>query len=160
GNVYTSGKPILVGDQGSLRVKTEYFVKSLLYVPLKAKGHVIGVLGVNNRREEHVFTEHDMSLLLDLASYATIAIENARLYEHSQQQNRQLVTLVEGGRSINSTLALDEVLRTIGQQLMQALSVHACLIRQKDDATGELIPLVNTWQAVWRPGQGPMINLA
>jgi signal transduction histidine kinase/CheY-like chemotaxis protein len=159
GGVYTSGKPILVSDPGTLRMKTEYFVKSLLYVPLKSKGRVIGVLGVNNRREERIFTQHDQELLVDLAAYAAIAIENARLYERSQEQNRQLTTLVEAGRAVNSSLALNEVLRTIGEQLIQALNVHAGLVRLVDGETSALLPLAHVWRAVWRPGHGPQIDL-
>jgi len=41
------GEPVLVNDQGLKRVKTEYFVKSLLYVPMTYKNQTIGVLGVN-----------------------------------------------------------------------------------------------------------------
>ncbi|HVO41009.1 MAG TPA: GAF domain-containing protein, partial [Aggregatilineales bacterium] len=159
GSVFTSGKPILASDQGMMRMKTEYFVKSLLYVPLTSKGKVIGVLGVNNRRESRIFSSHDLDLLLDLAAYAAIAIENAHLYEHSQQQNRQLTTLVKAGRAVNSTLALDEVLRTISYHLIDALDVHACLISQKDSTTSDLHLLAGNWSAVWRPGQGPQVSL-
>src|SRR5581483_8187576 len=95
GRAYKSGEPILIGDRGWQRVKTEYFVKSLLYVPMTYKGQTIGVLGVNNRLVDRVFTAHDQELLLDLAAHAAIAIENARLYEERLLQNRQLTTLVE-----------------------------------------------------------------
>lgn len=159
GRAYKSGEPILIGDRGWQRVKTEYFVKSLLYVPMTYKGQTIGVLGVNNRLVDRVFTAHDQELLLDLAAHAAIAIENARLYEERLLQNRQLTTLVEAGKAVNSTLALDDVLSTICQQIIQALSVSACLIGQDDPANSVLRPLASTRRAVWRPEQGPVTRL-
>ncbi len=154
GRAYKTGEPVLVGDKGWQRVKTEYFVRSLLYVPLTYKGQTIGVLGVNNRRAERVFTNHDMELLLDLAAHAAIAVENARLYEERLLQNRQLTTLVEAGKAVNSTLALDAVLSTICQQIIQALNANACLITQQEG--GKLIPLASTRHAIWRAEQGPI----
>ena len=76
GTVYRSGRPVLVGDQGPQKVKTEYLVKSLLYVPLSIKGEIIGVLGVNNKYTDRTFSQHDLELLQDLAAHAAIAIEN------------------------------------------------------------------------------------
>lgn len=159
GRAYKSGEPILIGDRGWQRVKTEYFVKSLLYVPMTYKGQTIGVLGVNNRLVDRVFTAHDQELLLDLAAHAAIAIENARLYEERLLQNRQLTTLVEAGKAVNSTLALDDVLSTICHQIIQALNVNACLIGQDDPANKVLRPLASTRRAVWRPEQGPVTLL-
>src|SRR5258706_12351082 len=52
GRVYTTGEPAIMSDRGWQRVKTEYFVKSLVYVPMTVKGQTIGVLGVNNRVAE------------------------------------------------------------------------------------------------------------
>jgi signal transduction histidine kinase len=160
GRVYKSGQPILVGDKGWQRVKTEYFVKSLLYVPMTYKGETIGVLGVNNRLVDRVFTIHDQELLLDLAAHAAIAIENARLYEESLLRNRQLTMLVEAGKAVNSTLALDDVLKTICQQIIQALDVNGCLISRFDAESGELRPLASARYGLWRPEEGPVCPLA
>ncbi len=159
GRVYKSGQPVLVGDKGWQRVKTEYFVKSLLYVPMTYKGQTIGVLGVNNRLVDRVFTFHDQELLLDLAAHAAIAIENARLYEESLLRNRQLTMLVEAGRAVNSTLALDDVLKTICQQIIQALNANGCLISRYDSDSGELRPLASARYGIWRPEEGPTCPL-
>ncbi|MEP7286902.1 MAG: ATP-binding protein [Chloroflexota bacterium] len=108
GSVYTSGRPMLVSDKGQQRVKTAYFAKSLLYVPMTFKGQTIGVLGVNNRVSERVFTLHDQELLLDLAAHAAIAIENARLYHVLEQSLADL-------RQAQATLVQATRLSTMGE---------------------------------------------
>ncbi len=60
-------------------------VRSMVSVPLKIKGNVIGVL---NLADPHVdcFTEENLRFVEPIASAAAIAIENARLYTTAQQE--------------------------------------------------------------------------
>ena len=75
-------------------MKTEYFVNSLLYVPIALKDEVIGVLGVNNKNKDDPFDMHHQELLVNLASFSSIAIHNARIHEESVNRQRELETLV------------------------------------------------------------------
>jgi len=72
----------------SIKLKTDYLVQSLLYVPLYVQDQALGLLGVTDKLGSHPFTQDDARLLTSLASYAAIAIENARLYESEKQLAR------------------------------------------------------------------------
>ncbi len=50
GAVIQTGQPLYVDENMPQKIKTSYLVHSLLYVPLKLHGKVIGVLGVDNRQ--------------------------------------------------------------------------------------------------------------
>ena len=156
GQVFRSGRPVLVGDQGWQKIKTEYLVQSLLYVPLISKGTTIGVLGVNNIKSNRTFTDHDIDLLQDLAAHAAIAIENARLFEESEQRAAELQMLVEAAEAASSTLAIDRVLSAIAHQLISALGVSQCYTAEQSPATGTCSLLSVSARAVWRPGEGPV----
>ncbi len=70
---------------------------AMLSVPLKLGERTIGVLGVGNRVSGQPFSKHEQQLLMALADYAAIAIENARLYEKVRQANQaksEFVSLV------------------------------------------------------------------
>jgi len=54
--------------------------KSVLYVPLKLKGKVIGIIGVDRYRTRMEITQDDVESLAIFANQAAIVIENARLY--------------------------------------------------------------------------------
>jgi signal transduction histidine kinase len=56
-------------------------LRSLLCVPMIARGRVMGVLYLENRNERAVFVEADIEPLQYLASYAAVCIENALLNE-------------------------------------------------------------------------------
>jgi diguanylate cyclase (GGDEF)-like protein len=55
-------------------------LRSVMCVPLKIKQKVLGVLYVDSRVVVNAFTERDLDLLRSIASHASIALENARLY--------------------------------------------------------------------------------
>jgi len=69
-----------------LKVSTGFLVHSLIHVPLVSRGKAFGVLSVDNQANERTFTERDETILLSLADYAAVAIENAYLYEQAQRE--------------------------------------------------------------------------
>ncbi|MDZ4763451.1 MAG: GAF domain-containing protein [Chloroflexota bacterium] len=160
GEVYDQGMPVLIGASGPLKVKTEYFVNSLLYVPILLKGKSIGVLGVNNKSKHDLFDLRHQELLLNLAAYAAIAIENARIHEQTIRRNRELKALVDASLSINETLSLDVLLPTICEQLMRLLNVHHAEIDQWDAGESRLRTLARAHQAVYSAGSEPHIDPA
>ncbi len=64
--------------------------RSLLAVPLHARGRCIGVLEAVNKRNPTGFTQEDVEILNTLAAQATVAIENARLVEALRAAYRKL----------------------------------------------------------------------
>jgi len=84
GRVLRTGEPIMLGGtrpDDTYKVKTDYFVKALLNVPLKVGDEIIGVLAVNNRDAARGFSSRHLRMLISLADYASISIYNARLYQ-------------------------------------------------------------------------------
>jgi signal transduction histidine kinase len=62
---------------------TRFSTRSMVGVPLLSKGAVIGVLEALNKRDDAPYSEEDVMILQALASQATVAIENARLFQQS-----------------------------------------------------------------------------
>ena len=87
--VVKTGKPAMISsvtDEEKFKLKTGYLVKALLHVPLKLRKDVIGVLSVDNKISRKQFSDNDLHLLSALADYASIAIDNARLYERAEAE--------------------------------------------------------------------------
>ena len=66
----------------------------MLSAPLKIGERIIGALGVSNRISSQPFSEHDRRLLLSLADYCAVALENARLLrqvEETKEREKQIV---------------------------------------------------------------------
>ncbi len=87
GRVAASGEPLLISDvsQDPIGIALNNAqTGSTLVVPLKVKGRVIGVLNVESERV-NALDESDLTVLQSLANQVATAIENAQLYERSQQ---------------------------------------------------------------------------
>jgi len=88
-------KPLLINDLGNdVRFRNvaspDFSIRSLLSVPLKAKGEMVGLLNVFNKRSEEGFTIDDQRLLSIIASQSAQIVENVRLYEELQRRSAEL----------------------------------------------------------------------
>jgi two-component system, OmpR family, phosphate regulon sensor histidine kinase PhoR len=95
GEVLRTGKPLIIDEEHPQKIKTSYLVHTLIYVPLAIKGKVIGVLGVDNRSSGSMFNEHHLTLISAMADIAAIAIENAKLFTHTEIERNKLETILQ-----------------------------------------------------------------
>ena len=106
-------------------------------VPLVAYDHAVGALCIFSDNER-VFDEGHLELLRVLASEASIAIENARLFQEERTKARHLNLLNLISRDAIATLNPDEVLSKITEQLENGLTYDHLGIALLDYATREL----------------------
>ena len=78
-------------------------IHSLLTVPLRAQGEVLGTLTLTRDQPDRPYTSEDEAFLQDLADRAALSIANARLYAAMQQLNSKLEQ-----RVIERTAALSQ----------------------------------------------------
>ncbi len=141
GRVMESGEPLLVSRQGPQKIKTAYLVHSLIYAPLRSRGRVIGVLGVDHRDQAGEFTRDHLMMVSAIADFAASAIENARLYAASESERSKLETILTNVR--DGVIVLDERdnLLFINRAAMNAFDVfgddllgrHVSEVIQHDD---------------------------
>ncbi len=94
GEVIRAGQPVFVDEGTPQKIKTAYLVHTLIYVPLKVKDRVIGVLGVDNRTDGRTFESHHLTLMSAFAEFAAIAIENAQLFSGTEIERQKLETIL------------------------------------------------------------------
>lgn len=93
GKVGERGETILVNDyenwEGKNPEASGFGFYSVIGAPLKTSGEILGVLLVATS-EQGLYFSHEQVLLLErLAALASLAIDNARLYEESQREVRE-----------------------------------------------------------------------
>ncbi len=123
----TDGHPLLIADaQADARfysridAMTGMVTRSLMAAPLRARGRIIGVMEVLNKRSD-LFTLNDLRLLDSLAQTAATAIDNAQLFERERRRVQQMVALNEIGQrvasSLDASVLLPQVAHLIDEQL-------------------------------------------
>ncbi|HMQ50943.1 MAG TPA: GAF domain-containing protein [Anaerolineae bacterium] len=136
GWVLRRGEPVCLSDVSQDErwfgeVAGGFTTRSLLAVPLQSAKRALGVLQVLNKKSEAGFSRSDMTLLSAFATSATIAIENARLFEEANQA-RRLRALNDIALSLSKTLDLSKALNTGLRKTMSLLGAEAGVISLVD----------------------------
>jgi signal transduction histidine kinase len=124
GTVVQTAKPVIVNDTqqdtrwfGEVRKEDEnsrrFSTRAILAVPLATRGGVIGVLEIINKSDGTAFIEEEVNLLTAFAGQAAVAIENARLFQMTDQalasRVQQLDNMQRIDQELNRTLDLQRV---------------------------------------------------
>ncbi len=84
-------------------------LRSVMCVPLLAQSHLLGVLYLDNRVKSGMFTDRHLSMLTAFANQASVAIENARLYDNLRRSLEERLKLQDDlHRQETQRLALEE----------------------------------------------------
>ncbi|MDX1663065.1 MAG: GAF domain-containing protein, partial [Candidatus Promineifilaceae bacterium] len=87
--------------------------ESWLGTPMMFGDQVMGVITIQSPTTPHLFDEHDLELLNAIASSTAIAVQNARLFEETQERAAETRALYEAGRNINTARSYDHILDTL-----------------------------------------------
>ncbi|HRJ55070.1 MAG TPA: GAF domain-containing protein [Anaerolineales bacterium] len=112
--------------------------KSAICVPLMARDRMVGVLTLVHPTP-NAFNEEHLELMQAIADQASVAVLNARLYTETQRTARIMSALADGAAAINTSLAMQDVLRRILNQTMQALQVETVALALIDNVSSHLV---------------------
>jgi PAS domain S-box-containing protein len=129
GYIIHTKSPLLIRE-GLLRWEEEHGIRpvgelaaSWLGVPLLVGQQVLGVMAIQSYTDSRLYDEHDRDLLMAIANQAVIAVQNARLFEQTQQNTRELAALNEFGQAVSQQLDIVQVLEVAFQRLQLLLPV-------------------------------------
>jgi signal transduction histidine kinase/ActR/RegA family two-component response regulator len=142
GEVIARKSPILCKDYehhpNRMEELDSYHLKEVVGVPLIVREMIIGTMVINSSDPEVHFQQSEIDLLYNFAHHAAVAIGNAKLYEDSLAKIRQLTILYEIGKTLSSTLDLDDLFKKALELLKGRFGYAACSILLLDRAKDEL----------------------
>jgi signal transduction histidine kinase len=117
-------------------------MRSFLGVPIRIRGEAWGNLYLTEKGDGEPFTPADEAAVIVLADWASVAIENARLYEDAQSRRiglehavRRLEATTAVARALGTETELDRVLELIvkrARALVEARSI-VLLLKEGED---------------------------
>lgn len=114
---------------------------SMIYLPLIAQQRVLGVLSVQSFKK-NAYTEQHLSLLKNLASYTTIALDNAQAYLTINQREREvseraaeLATINNITQALASQLERGRLIQLVGDQLRDLFHASIAYVALLDKQT-------------------------
>jgi PAS domain S-box-containing protein len=109
-------------DAEHLRLMRQLGFRSVIIVPLVARGETLGVITLVTAESGRHYTDADLELAEDLARRAAVAVDNARLYEEAKKE------IAKRGRA-------QEEIRRLNEQLEQRVQQRTI---ELEDANKEL----------------------
>ncbi len=145
GRVAETGEALLVGDAAACEFAehlpgTASIEESLLAVPLKFGSRVTGVVVISKLGIDQ-FDADDLRLLEVLAGHASVALENARLYEAQRKEAENAKALVVLGRDVAEAVGVSEIGERVVTGTAQILSSPATSLWLQSQESGDLVRL-------------------
>jgi len=113
---------------------------SMMYLPLVAQDRALGVISVQSF-VKNAYTEQHLSLLENLASYTTIALDNAGAYRlvneremEVSERAAELATINRITQAISAKLDINSVIQLVGDQMQERFQAPIAYVALLDRA--------------------------
>jgi diguanylate cyclase (GGDEF)-like protein len=110
----------------------EWDQRSLLSVPMVARGRTVGAVEVTQAGRERAFGVEEVATAEACARMTALAVDNAHLFERQAGHAQRLGSLLEAGRALTSSLELRDVLTTLVKTAAASLGCPEALIFEYD----------------------------
>ncbi|MDP2158291.1 MAG: GAF domain-containing protein [Nitrospirota bacterium] len=143
GKVFASGMPLLVERASqdprvtSLQTGPEG-VESVVAIPIRSKGVLLGVLGLASRRQSF-FTSMDTQLLVPIGNMLGVAIENIRLIEQLHWNMKQIELINELSGIVNSSLSIGTIFRMMVSEIRKLIDYDRASLLLYDEKEDNLL---------------------
>jgi len=112
------------------QTKSREGIASILVVPVKSKGKLMGGLSLFTDAPRE-FSQEEIEFVTAMAEQGGVAIENARLFERLKENTRLFLDLALG---MNSSLDLKKILHILSADVAETLNVKASSILLVDES--------------------------
>lgn len=139
-------EPILIpdapNDPRTDKAAVQFFGdKTILVLPLIAKGQTLGSLFINHVRIHHRYSKSEIDTAAAIASQAAIAIQNARLYSEVQRWSSQLEQLQAIMSKLSRSRSVSSIAGIVADELRHLIRYDNCRVLLLREDTNELVPL-------------------
>lgn len=139
-------KPVLVSDapndprtdKDAVRFFND---KTILVLPVIAKGQVQGTLFVNHVGFHHRYSLSEIETAMAIANQAAIAIQNARLYREVEEWSSQLERLQAIMSKLSRSKSVSSIANIVADELRNLIRYDNCRVFVLQEDTNELVPL-------------------
>ena len=136
GHVAETGRSMLVGNalecEHCIQIPgTEPIDESIIAVPLRYGSRVSGVVFVSKLGLDQ-FDEDELRLLEVLAGHASVALENARLYEAVRQEAENAMAWLEFADALSGAASVEAIAEETTATVARLLEVDKCTLWLED----------------------------
>jgi GAF domain-containing protein len=98
--------------------------QTVLAVPLKLRGQVIGTLSLHETRRRRPWTSEEIAMAETIAEQVALTVENLRLMDEAQRRATRERLVGDVTARVRETLDLDTVLQSAAREISEALDLY------------------------------------
>ncbi len=138
-----AGRSLLAVDAGQderfrdLASVSLYDIRSLMCVPLRSRGRIIGTVYLDSRKEGELFTQDDLRFLEAFANQAALAIENTRMRTRLERQNRHLMAAAEARTSFANLVGKSPGIQAVFSLIEKVAATDLPVLIRGESGTGK-----------------------
>jgi Nif-specific regulatory protein len=114
-----------------------YPLQSVIGVPIQARGEILGVLILHNKKGEKYFTESDLHLLNIIGSQSAQVLENARRHRQLEEENIYLKREVARKYNFEEIIGLSSAMEQVFKLLEKVIPTDVRILIEGESGTGK-----------------------
>jgi len=104
------------------------FSESIAAIPIISSDRVIGAIQLENYEREYAYGESELRLLTTIAASLGTALENARLFDETQQRNAELAIINAVQQALAAELDIQGIYDAVGEKLREIFDAQTVSI--------------------------------
>ncbi len=108
---------------------------SIVFVPIIGSDRVLGSIAIENYERENAHSDADVRLLQTVAASMGVALENARLFDETQQRAAELATVNTVSQQLAAKLDVDALIELVGEQIRTVFKADLAYVALLDRTT-------------------------
>jgi len=137
------GRPVLAVDTGQderlrdLKSVSMFGIRSVLCVPLRARGEIIGAVYLDSRTEGALFSADDLRFLEAFADHAALALENAQSRQELERENVRLQVAAESRERFGDLWGRSAPMQRVYDLIAKVAETDLPVLIQGESGTGK-----------------------
>jgi Nif-specific regulatory protein len=112
-------------------------IRSLMCVPMRSRGRIVGTVYLDSRRQGRPFTQDDVRFVEAFADHAALALENVRRRAELELENRRLKAVVGERSAYGKTVGRSPAIQKVFDLLERITVSDVPILIQGESGTGK-----------------------
>jgi Nif-specific regulatory protein len=138
-----AGRSILTLSAGEderfrdLKSVSMYGIRSLMCVPLRSRGRIVGTVYLDSRKEGALFSQDDLRFIEAFADHAALALQNARERAKLEVENRRLRAVAQDRVRFGNLIGRCEAMQHVFDLIEKVAATDLPVLVQGESGTGK-----------------------